>query len=93
MRCNHIQKNALNYTPVHEVLPHSEKKKRAKLHTSNHILDIIGVAGAVNMGIMSVCCLVLDVCSGDGDTACLLFGGLVNVTVVLEESAALLGKY
>ena len=55
--------------------------------TGNHVLDVIGVARAVNVGIVPVGGLVLDVCGGDGDTARLLLRRLVNVAVVHEGRA------
>lgn len=50
--------------------------------TGNHVLDVIGVAGAVNVGVVAGVGGVLDVGGGDGDTTGTLFGGLVNGGIV-----------
>ena len=45
----------------------------------NHVLDIVSVAGAVNVCVMSFSCLILDVSSRDGDSSLSLFGSLVDL--------------
>ena len=57
--------------------------------TGDHVLDIVGVAGAVNVGIVAVVGLILHVSGVDGDTTLSLFGSLVDAGVVLELSLAL----
>jgi hypothetical protein len=47
--------------------------------SGDHVLDIVGVAGAVNVGIVTVLGLVLDVGGGDGDTTLALFGSVVDL--------------
>lgn len=59
--------------------------------TSNHVLDIIGVTRAVDVGIVAVVGLVFDVGGGDGNTTLALLGSFVDGTVLEEASIALLG--
>ncbi len=59
--------------------------------TCDHVLDVIGVTRAVDVGIVAVVGLVLDVGGGDGDTTLALLGGLVDGTVLEELGVALLG--
>jgi hypothetical protein len=59
--------------------------------TCDHVLDVIGVTRAVDVGIVAVIGLVLDVGGGDGDTTLALLGRLVNGTVLEELGVALLG--
>jgi hypothetical protein len=58
--------------------------------TSNHVLDVIGVTGAVDVGVVTVVGGELDVSSGDGDTTLTLLRSLVNGTI-LEEGREALG--
>ena len=55
----------------------------------DHVLDIVGVAGAVNVGIVTVLRLVFHVRGVDCDTTGALLGSLVDVGVVDELSVAL----
>jgi hypothetical protein len=50
--------------------------------TSNHVLDVIGVTGAIDVSIMSVFGLVFDMGGGNGDTTLALFRGLINGAIV-----------
>ena len=59
--------------------------------TRNHVLDVISVTGAVNVGIMSVIGGVLDVGGGDGDTTLSLFRSLVDGAILKELGVALGG--
>ena len=59
--------------------------------TGDHVLDVIGVTGAVDVSVVAVFGLVLDVGSGDGDTTLALLGRLVNRGVVEEVCEALFG--
>lgn len=52
--------------------------------TSNHVLNVIGVTRAVDVGIVAALGLELDVGSGDGDTTLALLRSLVNGGVVEE---------
>jgi hypothetical protein len=57
--------------------------------TSDHVLDVIGVAGTVDVGIMPIVGGIFDVCGGDGDTAFALLRGLVDCAVLEEAGQAL----
>ncbi len=46
--------------------------------SGDHVLDIVGVAGAVDVGVVAVFGFVLDVGSRDGDAAFAFFGGVVD---------------
>jgi hypothetical protein len=59
--------------------------------TSDHVLDVIGVTGAVDVGIVAGVGLVLDVGGGDGDTTLALLRRLVDGTVLEKLGVALLG--
>lgn len=59
--------------------------------TGNHVLDVIGVTRTVDVGVVTSVGLVLDVCSGNGDTTLPLLGSLVNRGIVEEVCVALLG--
>ena len=47
----------------------------------DHVLDVVGVAGAVDVGVVALVGLVLDVANGDGDAALALFGRVVDLVV------------
>jgi len=47
----------------------------------DHILDIVGVAGAIDVGVVALGGLVFDVPNGDRDAAGALFGGVVDLIV------------
>src|ERR1700712_2158813 len=55
-----------------------------KSSTSNHVFDVISVAGTVDVGIVAVFRLILDVRSCNCDTTFTLFGCLVNLAIVEE---------
>ena len=57
----------------------------------DHVLDVVGVAGAVDVGIVALFRLVLDVGDGDGDAALTLFGSLVDLIECGEVGFAALG--
>ena len=44
----------------------------------DHVLDVVGVAGAVDVRVVALLRLVLDVLDGDGDAAGALFGRVVD---------------
>ncbi|ESY14278.1 hypothetical protein X751_27675 [Mesorhizobium sp. LNJC395A00] len=49
----------------------------------DHVLHIVGVAGAVDMGVVARCRLVFDVRRRNGDAAGLLFGRRIDLVVAL----------
>ncbi len=58
----------------------------------DHVLHVIGVAGAIDVGVMAVLGLVLDVGRRDRDATRLLFRRLVDLVVGREGRAARLGQ-
>ena len=58
----------------------------------DHVLDIVGVARAVNVGIMTLFRLIFHVGGVDRDTTGLFLGSLVNAVISLELSLALEGQ-
>ncbi len=46
--------------------------------TGDHVLDVVGMARAVDVGIVPLFGLVLDVSGGDGDTALALFRSIID---------------
>ena len=55
----------------------------------DHVLDIVGVARAVNVGIVTGICLILHVGGVDGNAALALLGSLVDAGVIGVISLAL----
>lgn len=67
--------------------------KDATVHTgstSDHVLHVISVTGAVDVTVMACLSLVLDSGSVDGDTSCFLLRGLIDIVVVLELDCCIL---
>ena len=65
----------------HNTISSSDNEDRA-VHLScagDHVLDIVSVAGAVNVCIVSLFGLILDVSGGDCYTTGLLFRSLVDL--------------
>ena len=48
----------------------------------DHVLDIVGVARAVNVSIVTRLGLILDVSGVDGDTTLALLGSLIDAGVI-----------
>src|SRR5690606_11832807 len=57
--------------------------------TGDHVLDVVGVARAVDVRIVASFGFVLDVRRADGDAACLFFGSRVDLGVVTRFAAEL----
>ena len=60
--------------------------------TGDHVLDVVGVAGAVNVSVVAVGRFVLDVSGVDRDAAGLFFRRSVDHVVALGFAAELLGQ-
>ena len=60
--------------------------------TGDHVLDIVSVARAVNVSIVTLLGLILNVSGVDGDTTLLLFGSLIDCIISLELGLALQGQ-
>ncbi len=58
----------------------------------DHVLDVVGMTGAVHMGIVTVVRLIFHVSGGDGDTALLLLRGLVDLVEGDPLRLTLIGK-
>ena len=58
----------------------------------DHVLDVVGVAGAVDVGVVAVLRLVLDVRGGDRDAALLLLRRVVDLLEALGLAALRLGQ-
>ena len=59
----------------------------------DHVLHIVGVAGAVDVGVVALLGLVFDVSGRDRDAARLLFRRLVDLVIGREGRAAGLGQH
>ncbi len=59
----------------------------------DHVLDVVGVPGAVDVGVVALLGLVLDVRGGDRDPALLLLRSVVDLLERLLLGAALLGEH
>ena len=59
----------------------------------DHVLDVVGVARAVDVRVVAVLGLVLDVRGGDRDPAFLLLGSVVDLLEAARFGARLLGQH
>ena len=57
--------------------------------TGNHVLDVVGVARAVNVGVVTVGGFVFDVGGVDGDAAGLFFRRRINLIILLGRATKL----
>ena len=57
----------------------------------NHVLDVVGVAGAVNVSVVTLPGLVLDVGDRNGDATLTLLGSLIDVLESGVVSLAAIG--
>ena len=67
----------------------SGNNKDSAIHlssTGDHVLDIVSMAGAVNVSIVTLSSLVLNVSGIDCDTTLSLFGSLIDVCIINEVS-------
>ena len=60
--------------------------------TGDHVLNVVSMSWAVNVSVVSVCSLVLNVRSVDGDTTFSLFWSFIDVSVVFEFSLTFEGQ-
>jgi len=73
----------------------SSDNQDSAVHLSSagdHVLDIVGVARAVDVSIVTLLGLVLNVSGVDCDTTSLLFRSLIDGIIGLELSSALEGQ-
>src|SRR5699024_4321898 len=56
--------------------------------TGDHVLNIVSMAGAVNVSIVTALGLILNVSGVDGNTTLSLFGSLIDISIINEISAA-----
>ena len=61
--------------------------------TSDHVFNIVSMAWAVNVCIVTVSSFVLNVCSVDCDTAFTFFWSFIDHAVILEVSLAFFSQY
>ena len=61
--------------------------------TGDHVLDVVRVAGAVHVGVVTLVGLVLDVGRVDGDSPLFLLGGTVDLVVGLGLGHPLGGQH
>lgn len=55
-------------------------------------LDVVGMAGAVRVGVMSVGCGVFYMRGIDGNSSGLLLGGVVNLFILFEAGTTCISK-
>lgn len=50
----------------------------------DHVFNVIGMTWAICMSIMTIFCLVLNVCNINGNSASFFFRGIVNLAISLS---------
>ena len=63
------------------VRSHHENRTINLRSTGNHVLDVVGVARHINVGVVALLGFVLLVRGSDGDTASLLFRSVIDLVV------------
>ena len=74
---------------------HSRNHQNGSVHlrsTRDHVLHIIGVAGAIDVGVVTVLRFVLHMRRVDGDSTSTLFGSFIDLIVCRKLGQILLGK-
>ena len=75
----------------------SSNNKDSTIHlcsTGDHVLNVVSMAGAVNVCIVSLVCLILNVSGRDGDTSLSLLGSLIDVLEICSRvTCNSLGKH
>ncbi len=68
---------------------HNQDRAVHLRRTGDHVLHIVSVAGAVDVGVVTRVGLVFNVCGRDRDTTSLLFGRAVNLVIRFEVAKVL----
>ena len=63
---------------------HNQDRAVHLRRTGDHVLHVVGVAGAVDVRVVAVLGLIFHVCGGDGDAAGFFFRRAVDLVVGLE---------
>ena len=66
---------------------HNEDRAVHLRRTGDHVLNIVSVAWAVDVCIVTVCSFIFDVCGRNGDAALALFRRLVDVGEINSSTA------
>jgi hypothetical protein len=61
--------------------------------TGDHVLDVVSVAGAVDVGVVAVGRFVFNVGGADGDAACFLFRCCIDLVIGFGLAAKLGRQY
>src|SRR5262245_58700668 len=72
---------------------HNENRPVHLGSTGNHVLDIIGVTGAIDVGVVAFVALVFDVCGRDRNAALFFFGSGVDRIIGTRLGHALLREH
>src|SRR5262249_7761104 len=61
--------------------------------SSDHVLHIVGVTRTVNVRVVTIRCLVLNVCGINGDTTLFFFGCGIDLIILLRFRQTFFRKY